>query len=432
MSALVRHSPLIGLGFLQSTVYPKKVTCYFSTCMWKCHSSIGKVIGIRTTSMRTTVPTRRICSSGRLLLQFGSRARQKQEDLDYQQAILRRNMAQHPKVICLGNPLLDIQVDVTESYLAKYGLKSNDAILVEAGSGDAKLNIFDEIVEMEDVKFVAGGAAQNTARGIAYVLGKDQVGYFGSVGEDKFSARLLKENDAAGVISLYQVQKDISTGKCAALITGHDRSLVTDLAAANHFTPDHLDKHWDLVESASLFYIGGFHLTVSPEAIVKLGKHAQENNKPFILNLSAPFIPAFFKSALEQVLPYTTYVIANESEAAAYAESFGVEADKEDLAAIAKHIVGDSKTRTVIFTHGLEPTVSVSAEGTNTYDVVPLDPSKIVDTNGAGDAFAGGFVAGLAQGKSLETAIAQGQWLAALSIQEVGPSYPAEKKQFQA
>lgn len=353
-------------------------------------------------------------------------------DRKSQQELLEKNMAAHPKVICLGNPLLDIQVDVTPEYLAKYELKSNDAILVEAGSGDARLNIFDEIIDFEGVKFVAGGAAQNTARGVAYVLGKGQVGYFGSVGEDKFSARLLKENESAGVISLYQVQKDISTGKCAALITGHDRSLVTDLAAANHFTPEHLDKHWDLVESAEMFYIGGFHLTVSPEAIVKLGKHAQENNKPFVLNLSAPFIPLFFKSALEQVLPYTTIVIANESEAAAYAEAFGLEADKEDLAAIAKHVVGDSKTRTVIFTHGLEPTVVVSAAGVNTYPVAPVDNSKIVDTNGAGDAFAGGFVGGLAQGKSLETAIAMGQWLAALSIQEVGPSYPAEKKEFKA
>lgn len=347
-----------------------------------------------------------------------------------QQSILKKNMTQHPKVICLGNPLLDIQIDVQPSYLEKYNLKSNDAILVEQSSNKSILNIFDEIVEMEGVKFVAGGAAQNTARGVAYVLGPGQVGYFGSVGEDKFSARLLKENEAAGVASFYQVQKDISTGKCAALITGHDRSLVTDLAAANHFTPDHLDKHWDLVEAASLFYIGGFHLTVSPEAIVKLGKYAQEKGKPFILNLSAPFIPAFFKDALEQVLPYTTYVIGNESEAASYAESFGLDCDKEDLEAIAKHIVGDSKTRTVIITHGLKPTVVVSAEGSKTFDVVPLDSSKIKDTNGAGDAFAGGFVAALAEGKSLEFAIAQGQWLASLSIQEVGPSYPTERKQF--
>lgn len=335
-----------------------------------------------------------------------------------------------PKLICLGNPLLDYQATVTTDYLAKYSLKANDAILVDAQSDDPKMAIFEELLKFDDVKFVAGGAAQNSARGAAYVLGPGQVGYFGSVGEDQYSAKLLNENDAAGVISMYQFQKKIGTGKCAALITGHNRSLVTDLGAANHFTPEHLDKHWSVVENAELFYVGGFHLTVSPEAIVKLGKHAQKTGKPFALNLSAPFIPQFFKAALEEALPYTTYVIGNESEAASYAEAFGL--PDRDLVAIAQHIVGDSKDRTVVFTQGLDPTVVYSANGTNTYPVKPLESSKIVDTNGAGDAFAGGFMAALAQGKSVAAAVDVGQWLAALSIQEIGPSYPKTKVDYKA
>ncbi|SCU94184.1 LANO_0E05974g1_1 [Lachancea nothofagi CBS 11611] len=337
-----------------------------------------------------------------------------------------------PKLVCLGNPLLDIQATVTEEYLAKYDLKANDAVLVDASSDEPKMAIFEELLQFKDVKFIAGGAAQNTARGAAYMLGKDQVGYFGSVGKDTYSAKLLAENKAAGVVSYYQEQSTVGTGKCAALITGHNRSLVTDLGAANHFTPDHLDKHWSVVEQAKLFYVGGFHLTVSPEAIVKLGKHAQETGKPLVLNLSAPFIPQFFKAALEQALPYTTYVIANESEAAAYAESFGVKCKSDDLVSIAKHIVGDSKTRTVIFTHGLEPTVIVSAQGEQTRAVKALPEEKIVDTNGAGDAFAAGFMAGLTEGKNLDQSVDMGQWLAALSIQEVGAAYPTEKLTYQA
>lgn len=138
-------------------------------------------------------------------------------------------------LVVLGNPLLDFQADVTAEYLAKYSLKENDAILVDAKSGDAKMAIFDELLQMPETKLVAGGAAQNTARGAAYVLGAGQVVYFGSVGKDKFSERLLNENEKAGVKSMYQVQNDIGTGKCAALITGHNRSLVTDLGAANFF-----------------------------------------------------------------------------------------------------------------------------------------------------------------------------------------------------
>ncbi|AMD22468.1 HHL302Cp [Eremothecium sinecaudum] len=340
-----------------------------------------------------------------------------------------RNMSSNPELVCLGNPLLDYQATVDESYLKKYSLKSNDAILVEAG--DDKMKIFEELLEFPDVKFVAGGAAQNTARGAAYVLGEGKVGYFGCVGKDKYSELLLQKNTDAGVISMYQVENAVGTGKCAALITGHDRSLVTDLGAANHFKAEHLDAHWDVVENAKMFYIGGFHLTVCPEGIVKLGKHAQETGKPFVLNLSAPFIPVVFKSALEQALPYATHIIANESEAAAYAEGFGLDVAKDDLETIGKHIVGDSPIRTVIFTQGTEPTIVISASGIKTYPVKPLEASKIVDTNGAGDAFAGGFMAGLVQGKDSSTAIYMGQWLASLSIQQVGPTYPEEKLEYQ-
>ncbi|XBW35244.1 hypothetical protein QEN19_000808 [Hanseniaspora menglaensis] len=330
-------------------------------------------------------------------------------------------------LVCLGNPLLDVQANVTPEYLAKYSLKSNDAILIEDAKSDSKMSIFDDLVAQDSTIFVAGGAAQNTARGAAYELGPNQVAYFGCVGKDKFSEQLLEENKKAGVTSFYLVNEEIGTGKCAALINGIDRSLVTDLGAANHFKPEHLDKHWSVVENAKAFYIGGFHLTVSPEAIVKLGKHAKEAGKPFVINFSAPFIPQFFKDALVQVLPYATHIIANETEAAAFAESFYPDAvDAEDLSGIAKKIIADyNNEASVIFTHGLEPTVVVTSDlSAKEIAVHALESSKIADTNGAGDAFAGGFVAGLINGETLEKCVDRGQALAKLSIQEVGPSYP--------
>ena len=65
---------------------------------------------------------------------------------------------------------------------------------------------------------------------------------------------------------------------------------------------------------------------------------------------------------------------------------------------------------------GAEPTIS-------TFPVREVDPKDIVDTNGAGDAFAGGFLGGLVLGKPIEVCIDMGQWLASLGIQELGPAY---------
>lgn len=340
-------------------------------------------------------------------------------------------------LVCLGNPLLDLQVDVDKAYLEKYNLKDNDAILAEP----EHLPIFAEVVKMDNLHIVAGGAAQNTARAAQYTLPENSVVYFGSVGKDKYADLLVEANKRAGLATRYQVQENIETGKCAALITGLHRSLVTDLAAANHFTESHLElpENKEIIKAAKVFYIGGFHLTVSPDAIKNLGREAAaHDDKISVINFSASFICQFFKDQLDECLPYMDYVICNETEAAEYAKAHGLE-NPEDLEAIAKYVaqlekVNKNKSRTVVITHGTEPTVVATNHfdgklETQSFDVHAIEESKIKDTNGAGDAFAGGFVSGLVQGLPLAKAMDLGHWTAKTSIQEIGPSFPYNPKQ---
>jgi len=72
------------------------------------------------------------------------------------------------KLLCVGNPLLDMQVSNGEALLTKYNLKANDAIL--AGAEHAPL--YDELMKEHKLTFVAGGAAQNAARGAAVSLSR--------------------------------------------------------------------------------------------------------------------------------------------------------------------------------------------------------------------------------------------------------------------
>lgn len=310
-----------------------------------------------------------------------------------------------------------------QALLDKYGLKANDAILADP---EKHLSIYAEL-QSRNAKLIAGGAAQNTARGAQYILPPASVVYLGAVGKDEYAATLDKACADAGLKTEYLRLDSHPTGRCGVVITGHNRSMCTDLAAANHYNITHLQSPaiWPLAQAAEVIYVGGYHLTVSPPAALALGKEAARRNVPFAFGMGAPFIAQFFADPLAELLPYVDYLFCNETEAAAWAEKNGV--SDTSIPAIAKAIAASKKEnskreRTVIITQGTDPTFVATGGKTQEYAVHKIAESEIVDTNGAGDAFAGGFLAGLVAGKDLKTNVDMGQWLAKLSLTQLGPS----------
>merc|ERR1712226_831432 len=324
----------------------------------------------------------------------------------------------------MGNPLLDISATVKPELLAKHNLKSNDAILTEEEA------IFNDLTKDYPVDYIAGGATQNSIRVARWVLGqKYATSYFGCVGKDKYGETLEAKAKEAGANVQYQISTEFPTGRCAVLITGQDRSLVTKLDAANHFTVDHLDdgKNWKTVESAKVVYSAGFFLTVSVDSMLKVAKNCAARDKTYCINLSAPFLCQFFKDQMASVLPFTDIVFGNETEAAAYAEFNNIET--RDVAEIAKKIAqlpkeNGSKGRLVVITQGEGPVIAVDKGEVRTFPVSPLDKAEIVDTNGAGDAFVGGFLAQWVLGAGLDVAVKCGIWAATHCIKRSGCTMP--------
>lgn len=108
-------------------------------------------------------------------------------------------------------------------------------------------------------------------------------------------------------------------------------------------------------------------------------------------------------------------------------------AQTTDITEIAKAIAvlpkkNTARPRVIVITQGTLPTIVVTSDASaepkvQTFLVHEVKSEDIVDTNGAGDAFAGGFLGGLVQDNPVETCVDMGQWLASLSIQELGPAY---------
>lgn len=333
----------------------------------------------------------------------------------------------------MGNPLLDICAVVDKDFLDKYSLKPNDQILAEAKHKE----LFEELVKKFKVEYHAGGATQNSIKIAQWMIQEPhKVGtFFGCIGKDKFGEILKEKAEEVHVNAHYYEQDEEPTGTCAACITGDNRSLVANLAAANCYKKDkHLDleENWKLVEKAKVYYIAGFFLTVSLESILKVAKHASENNKLFCMNLSAPFICQFFKDNLMQVMPYVDVLFGNETEATAFAKEQDFDTkDIKEIARKAQALPKDNKKRqrVVVITQGKDETVMALSDKIETFPVVKTDPKYIVDTNGAGDAFVGGFLSELVQEKPLDQCVKAAHYAANVIIQRAGCSFP-EKPDF--
>jgi adenosine kinase len=222
---------------------------------------------------------------------------------------------------------------------------------------------------------------------------------------------------------LYQVDTSAPTGVCACLINGKERCLVTKLEAANKYTIEHLHSIENVWKAAKVYYSAGFFLTVSPDSMLEVAKHASENGKTYCINLSAPFIPQFFLDKLLAVIEYADIVFGNESECAAFGASMKYE--DQSLGAIAKKIAslpikGSARTRTVVITQGADATLICYKGQVAHFDVPKIDHSQIVDTNGAGDAFVGGFLSQLAMGKHIFDCVRAGNYAAGRVIQVSG------------
>jgi len=125
--------------------------------------------------------------------------------------------------------------------------------------------------------------------------------------------------------------------------------------------------------------------------------------------------------------------VGNESEAAAYAKSHDLP-EPHTPSAVALHLLTlpkiSSRPRMVVFTQGADPTI-VAQEGKITeYPIIPIKKEDIVDTNGAGDAFVGGFLAGLVLNESIDICVKRGHYTANRVIKRLGPTYPREKPDF--
>mmetsp|Transcript_8828 Transcript_8828/g.19988 ORF Transcript_8828/g.19988 Transcript_8828/m.19988 type:complete len:355 (-) Transcript_8828:60-1124(-) len=345
------------------------------------------------------------------------------------------------EILGMGNPLLDISAHVGQEVFDKYKLKPGNAILAEA----EHLPIYEELKAKPDVKYIAGGATLNSIRVAQWMLQTpDATAYMGCIGNDDNGKKMQDACGQDGVKTAYMVDTSTPTGCCAVLVNKSERSLCTNLNAANNFKEAHLKKPevWKLAEDAKIIYSAGFFITVSPESMRLAAAEADKRGALYCLNLSAPFLMQVppFKAVISELLPKVDVLFGNETEAQTYAETEGW--GTKDVAFIATRLslvpstksskkrsaAGETLTqkRMVVITQGADPTIVAVNGHVTQHAILTLPKEKLVDTNGAGDAYVGGFLAALSKGLSIGECCRAGAYAASVIVQHSGCSYPAK------
>lgn len=264
--------------------------------------------------------------------------------------------------------------------------------------------------------------------------------FTGCISNDQFGSVMSKKAQEDGVEVNYAISDSVPTGTCAVCLTdgGKNRSLCAFLGASQKFSDKHLLDHWEqLVENTDIIYISGFLLTVSPTTFHLLGEHvakSSDKKKRFCLNLSAPYVSEVFGKELEKVVKYVDILFGNDDEALAYSKLKGW--NTESIDEIATKISQEDKVRKeigrlVIITRGGKPIVVAEQSAGNQGDVAlrhfpceHIPDEEVVDTNGAGDSFAGGFLSQYVQGAPLEFCIKMADYAAREIIKVSGITMP--------
>jgi sugar/nucleoside kinase (ribokinase family) len=308
------------------------------------------------------------------------------------------------KIIGLGNALVDILIQLdSEEVIKKLNLPKGSMQLISSGEISTVTKVTDHLPS----SMVSGGSAANTIHGLAS-LGI-HCGYIGKIGNDKLGQ--FYENDLRSLqVESMLYRSSTETGRAYTLITpDSERTFATYLGAAVELQSTDLDSSF--LKQFDLLHIEGY-LVQNTELIENALRLAKKHHLKISLDFASYNVVESNLLFLSKIIPeYIDIVFANEEEARAYTQHEPEEALK----------ILASQTEIAIVKIGKKGSLIQSK---NTVTRVTIDPVKSLDTTGAGDQYAAGYLYGLTKNLSPEKCGRIGSLLSAMVVQNYGGRVP--------
>ena len=308
-------------------------------------------------------------------------------------------------VAAIGNAIVDVIAPCSEDFLNDEALVKGSMMLIDEDRAQSLYGVMASGLE------ASGGSAANTVAGVASFGGRSA--YIGKVADDQLGQVFTHDINAIGVrFDVPALKGGPATARCLINVTPDgQRTMSTFLGASNKLTAADVDPK--IIEAAKIIYLEGYLFDPSEgrEAFAKAAGLARASSRLISLTLSDSFVVHRYRDLLLGFIDSEVDILlANEAELCALMQT-------EDFDAAMRGLRGRVKIAGV--TRSEKGSVTLQGDA---IDAVPTAPvEKVVDTTGAGDQYAAGFLYGLSQGRSIAHCARLGHLAAGEVIQHYGP-----------
>ena len=308
-------------------------------------------------------------------------------------------------VLGIGNAIFDVLVQTDESFLGRHGMTKGGMALIDEARATAIYQDMGPATEM------SGGSAANTIVGVANLGAR--AAYIGKIRDDQIGRLYAHDIRAAGVAFETKAAADGPATGCSYILVTPDgeRTMNTYLGAAQDLMPSDIDAAQ--IAASSIVYLEGYlwDPKSAKEAFVKAATIAHGAGRQVALTLSDSFCVDRYRGEFLDLMRNGTVdlIFANEAELHSLYQTSDFDTALTQLR---------SDTKLGVVTRSEKGCVVASKDGVIAVPAFPID--RMVDTTGAGDLFAAGFLFGLVRGAGHEAAGRLGALAAAEVIQHIG------------
>ena len=307
-------------------------------------------------------------------------------------------------VAAIGNAIVDVIAPSSDEFIADQALPKGGMTLIDDTRAE---ELYDAMAQGQEA---SGGSAANSMAGVASFGGR--AAFIGKVADDQLGKVFAHDIQAIGAhYGTAPLQGGAATGRCLINVTPDgQRTMATFLGAANQLGPADVDPK--VIESAKITFLEGYLFTPDEarKAFAKAAALARSNDRLIALTLSAGFVVDMFRETLiEFIETQVDILFANEEEICLL---FQTKSFEEAVRLTRPHV------KIAALTCGAQGSVVIGGDDSHQVSAEPID--KVVDTTGAGDAYAAGFLYGLAKGRSLNVCGRLGSIAAAEVISHYG------------